>query len=432
MIRNDVNANLRDFARTLSPTEDEKNFVQQVYGTLQKLLGSENCIQIGSYPRFTATTPLHDLDILYVLGEWPSDSELGSPDSALNAACTLIRQEYRDLCPDGYTFKAETQNHSVVIEFSGKREISVDVVPCYKYDTNLYGDPRYRVPHVIKEKDRTKRHSQEWDPTNRDQWILSDPRGYITQATEVGANQDFRKAVKIAKHWKRTLRDIDDSLKLKSFHLEQVITQQFQAVEQLDLLQALFDFFIDLPDVIDNSNQIEDRAQIGKYIDDYLKNLSDTQKQKISRARDMVLIRLENIDKFDAEAVFTAKEYFRDPNEQFMFDQNVLMCNDLENDYAKISCSDGLNRFNSRHSKHQKDDELYFNLANGARVGMSYYWKVKNSKTLLPNQRRGEINKDSTTQVPERIEYPGVHYVECFAVNVNSECISRYKHEVEK
>src|SRR5690606_35060704 len=136
------------------------------------------------------------------------------------------------------------------IEYSGPRELSVDVVPCYEFGLNLYDDLMYKVPQIIKQKDRAKRRVQTWDPMDRNQWILSDPRGYIKQAQVVGVNQDFRKAVKIVKYWKRTLREVDDDLKLKSFHLEQVITIQFQDNPELDLLNAVFNFFVDLPVII--------------------------------------------------------------------------------------------------------------------------------------------------------------------------------------
>lgn len=436
MIRNDVNAKLRDFARTLSPTQLEKNFVRKVYGSLQETLGESNCIQIGSYPRFTATTPMHDLDILYTLGDWPQKGDLQDPDALLDAVCTLIRQNYQEFCPEGYSFTVTAQNHSVVIEFSGAREISVDVVPCYSYGTNSYNQPTYKVPHVIKEKDRSKRHKQEWDPTDKSQWILSDPRGYISQATEVGKNQDFRKSVKIIKHWKRTLRDIDDSLKLKSFHLEQVLTQNFQDNPDLDLLKAVFDFFIELPDIIDNPNQIEDRAQSGKYIDDYLSDLSDMQKQKIRRSRDMVLVRLEEVDKLRAEEVFTASEYYRDPKEQFMFDEGYLMT--VDNDHSFDISYDEQDQYENRRrrrarlkNKLPKKKSLYFKIIDGMEDNLTYFWKVQNSKSLTGrSQRRGEITEGHTANNPETTEYTGEHYVECYGVNALGECIRRARCEV--
>ncbi len=436
MIRSSVNNKLRNFARTLSPTEIEKGFVKKVYSSLQKMLGEEGCIQIGSYPRYTATTPMHDLDILYVIGNWQENGSLTDPDALLNDVCKLIRHNYQDFCPDGYIFTAEVQNHSVVIEFSGARSLSVDVVPCYSWSRNNYGQPMYKVPHVIKERDRSKRRVHSWDPTDRNQWISSDPRGYISQAQEVGNNQDFRKAVKIVKHWKRTLRELDDSLKLKSFHLEQVITRQFQVDQSIDLIGAIFNFFMELPDLIENPNTIEDRAQPGKYIDDYLQGFTVSQKSRIVRARDMILIKLERIDNLSAEEIFTAGEYFRDPKEQFIFDRGHLSVVDTEHpfDISYDELDQHENRAARRARKKNKlpkKKNLYFKVIDGVENDLKYFWKVQNSKVLADrSKRRGEITPDQTKNNPENTEYAGEHFVECFGVNILGECVRRARCEV--
>lgn len=436
MIRSSVNSKLRTFARTLSPTTIEQGFVTKVYGSLQELLGEASCIQIGSYPRYTATTPMHDLDILFVIGAWTKESSLQDPDAILNDVCELVRQNYSKLCPSGYTFTAQTQNHSVVIEFSGAQNFSVDVVPCYTWSKNSYNQPMYKVPHVIKEKDRTKRRTQPWDPADRSQWISSDPRGYINQAQDVGKNQDFRKAVKIVKHWKHTLRELDDSLKLKSFHLEQVVTQQFQANQNLDLIGAIFDFFIGLPGIIDNPNTIEDRAQSGKYIDDYLENFSDSQKQRIKKTRDMVLIRLEKIDGLSAKEIFTADEYHRDPDEQFIFDEGYLSAIDVN--HAFDISYDEQDQYENRTMRRARQKlrlpkrrHLFFKVIDGIEDDLTYFWKVQNSK-LLPDksERRGEITRNQTKNNPENTEYSGEHYVECFGVNSAGECVRYARCEV--
>jgi hypothetical protein len=436
MIRSSVNSKLRSLAQTLSPTIVEQKFVTKVYGSLQKMFGEANCIQIGSYPRYTATTPMHDLDVLYVIGSWPDSGDLKDPDALLNDVCALIRQNYKDFCPDGYNFTAEVQNHSVVIEFSGTRDLSVDVVPCYSWSTNLYGQPMYKVPHVIKEKDRAKRLAHSWNPVDRSQWIASDPRGYIRQAQEVGENQDFRKAVKIVKHWKRTLRELDDSLKLKSFHLEQVITQQFQSDSDLDLLEAVFDFFIELPDLIENPDVIEDRAQSGKYIDDYLRGFTTSQKDRIRRARDMVLIRLEKIDDLSVENIFDAGEYFRDPKEQFIFDKGHLSVVDANHSFdisydEQDQYENRIARRARKKNRLPKKKNLYFRIIDGLESDVKYFWKVQNSKALTDrSKRRGEITPDQTKNDPENTEYAGEHFVECFGVNILGECVRHARCEV--
>ena len=66
MKKDKFNAKFREYARTLSPQQSERDFIGKIYQSFNDLLGVNNCIQIGSYPRFTAITPVHDLDILYV------------------------------------------------------------------------------------------------------------------------------------------------------------------------------------------------------------------------------------------------------------------------------------------------------------------------------------------------------------------------------
>ncbi len=67
MQKDELNAALRQFVKDkLTPTQEDRDFVSTVYDSFRQLL-NDACIQIGSYPRFTAIRPLHDLDILYRL-----------------------------------------------------------------------------------------------------------------------------------------------------------------------------------------------------------------------------------------------------------------------------------------------------------------------------------------------------------------------------
>ena len=63
------NTKFREYAKTLSPNPDEQKLVDGIYQSFNELFGINNCIQIGSYPRHTSITPIHDLDILYILGD---------------------------------------------------------------------------------------------------------------------------------------------------------------------------------------------------------------------------------------------------------------------------------------------------------------------------------------------------------------------------
>jgi hypothetical protein len=431
MLRSEINSKLRNFARTLSPTDKEQKEINKIYASLCELLGDPNCIQIGSYPRFTAITPMHDLDIIYCLGEW--DESHHEPEHALAQLLKNIRSNYKN--PAQYSLSTDIQNHSVVLVFKdGDKEIfSIDVVPCYSFSQNEFGDPMYMVPEVIKEKKHEERRKKSWDPKDSRQWIKSDPRGYISQATAIGSNSDFRKAVKIAKFWKTSLREnIDDNLKLKSFHIEQVITNYFKEDTGLDLMGGIFKFFYELPDILDHPNAIEDRAQEGKYIDDYLRDLTQEQKQRTKLARDNVLALLEDIEENSSIInIFTAKEHKRSPDEKFIFDHGILMCHDPNSTLAEIRCDDYASRSKLRGSRHSPNDEkLYFKLRQGTRSGYQYYWKVKNSTLLHPSKHRGDITLNQTRNYPETTKYIGLHFVECYAVNTQGECESRHQYDV--
>lgn len=435
MIRSEVNNKLREFARSLSPTERERETVSKVYSSLQEILGKNKCIQIGSYPRYTAITPIHDLDILYVIGEWSDNNDLQDPEYALDEVKELVRSSYANYCPNGYSYRVDVQNHSVVIELKGEAEFSVDIVPCYEWSKNEYDDHMYKVPEVIKVKDHSERKNTYWNPTDKSSWISSDPRGYIKQAQEVGSNGDFRKTVKIVKYWKQTLRNIDNNLKLKSFHLEQVITRQFLENPEEDLIGALFYFFTEISNIVDHPDCIEDRAQRGKYINDYLKTITDRQKSIIKKTKDMVLVRLESIDDYEAEYIFKTQEYNRDPSENFIFDFGYLSVVDLSHQFD-ISY-DQQDKFENRRQRRArmrkgipKQKELYFKIIDGFEKELEYYWKVQNSKKLDKDKRRGEITKGQTRNNPEHTEYTGEHYVECFGVNNSGECVRRARCEV--
>lgn len=125
-------------------------------------------------------------------------------------------------------------------------------------------------------------------------WIKSDPRGYIEMARQVNlVNNDFRKSAKFVKAWKCACKELDDTFKLKSFHMEQIITTYFRGDLQLEIYDAVLQFFRDLPKLIARA-QIPDRANLSKNIDEYVEHLTDSEKRLIIDARDVFLFKLES------------------------------------------------------------------------------------------------------------------------------------------
>lgn len=59
---------LRKYVQShLTPTEEERNLISAIYAAICSVLGKNKCLQIGSYPRYTAIRPPHDLDVLFIL-----------------------------------------------------------------------------------------------------------------------------------------------------------------------------------------------------------------------------------------------------------------------------------------------------------------------------------------------------------------------------
>ncbi len=227
--------------------------------------------------------------------------------------------------------------------------------------------------------------------------------------------------------WKHHLKKADEDLKLKSFHLEQVITIMFQDDPLLDIFDALFNFFVDLPSIISTPNQIPDRANPNKFIDDYLVDLTGSQKNKIIAARDNVLIALENIKpSTDISEILEPNFKTRNHDEKFMFDHRIPVHIDHNNRRLAIHYDEATpNRFERRLAdrKHQPiGNKLYFKIIDGFDEAMTYFWKVKNSDSLDADKRRGEITKGGTKNHPETTAWPGEHYVECYAVNEEGVC----------
>lgn len=437
MKRTELNEKLREHARKLSPTVKERTLISSVYGSFNDLLGNTSCIQIGSYPRQTAITPIHDLDILYVVGDWHEDWPINSftPSEVIADLKSRIEKDFE--CPAScQVLGVDAQTHSVSVTLKcNDLEFSIDVVPAYSIGTNEFGDPTYYVPEVMKKRahsDRTSFYEQKYSAHESVGWIDSDPRGYISAASRVGQNPDFRKAVKLIKRWKSNLENQDGQLKLKSFHIEQVVTEMFFANPDLQLFDAVFGFFVDLPDTVLVANQIEDRASTGVYIDDYIVKFTVAQIEKIKQARDGFLIKLEEFDSDDSVEGLLSIHFRKRKGvaEEYLFDQGIPIL--LEPGYGQFDINADITDKQGGFVRALVrvgliDSGRYLKFKHTAIDGCEYKWKVKNDDNC--DHPRGEITNDHTLNVPENTKYVGRHYVECYVIR-DRVCVAKARHNV--
>lgn len=305
-----INDALRRFVQTyLTPTEEQRKLVSAIYEAVCSVLGRHRCRQIGSYPRYTAIRPPHDLDVLYEAGGWSGEE----PDAAQILAEIEGRLKSDLVVPAGFAFTVALQTHSITISFTqnGEEIFAVDVVPGWTTGIkNEFDDDIYRVPEILLKghKRRLKMYKRLAEKGGRMGYILSDPKGYISVAAAINDdNPDFRKSVKMPKKWSSLMKEITDEFKMKSFHIEQIITLYFKENPTLEILEAVTKFFVELPEWISHS-QIPDRADSSRNIDAYVDELTAGQKAVILDARDTFLERLRAFDgSQDAQILFEPK-----------------------------------------------------------------------------------------------------------------------------
>ena len=273
-------------------------------------------------------------------------------------------------------------------------------------------------------------------------WIHTDPRGYIEAAKRINqGNSDFRKTVKLVKAWKNSCKEKDSDFKLKSFHIEQVITRDFQRNGKRDIFSGVFEFFVNIPKVI-STPQVRDRADQGKFIDEYLKGLSKDQKNKIVQARDGFLKKLEEfsetdsvdelIDAYFYQRVRQSNEEGEKGLEQFLFDYKTPICTDDNLDfvidgYITSGYGEKYGWLSDANDKVRKEMEIDFQIRKDVRHKDYTMWKVRNSNDSP--QPRGEITKHQTPNDPETTQYDGTHYVECYAI-LNGVCVAKSRQYV--
>lgn len=263
-------------------------------------------------------------------------------------------------------------------------------------------------------------------------WIPSDPRGYNRAATEMNAiNEDFRRATKFLKGWRAFQKSQDEDFKLKSFHLEQLVFRHFADNPAEDIYGAVFDVMRQLDRRI-YQPQISDLADAARFIDEYLRELTITQRQKILAARDGFMIALEDLEEHETpRKIIEAQPRIRaDKSEQYLFDQGIPIL--TEYDLGVVgNVRERTGGFRAyildRLGRIDVDRQIDFERDREVPSTDIYKWKVKNDDNT--SQPRGEITDHHTLRQPEHTKYRGNHYVECFAIR-DGVCIARSRQNV--
>jgi len=295
-----------------SPTDEEMSYISEQYKQLQAILVGVDIFQTGSYARLTAITPVNDLDVIWVIPEQEVKKLLGGETinkviqaeeidvhDIINDLANKLKGEYKKI---GEQVAIKPQTHSVGIYFGADDEFSIDVVPAIELPgkNEDFKLSFYKVPNILKftHKTRQKKYASGENIT----WIKSDPRGYKKQAQALEENTDgsFRKTVKLIKKWRQGCKMKTSNFKLKSFHLEMIITNYLLENSDAGIYKCLVWFYGELPTFLIRA-QINDRADSKRYIDEYVTNLTEQQKVAIRSYKDKAIEAVGKISQANSE-----------------------------------------------------------------------------------------------------------------------------------
>ena len=258
-----------------SPTQDERTYISGKYQALQ-LISGESVFQSGSYGRFTAIHPVHDLDVIYVCTDPLLESQ---PLQFMKKVKRLIDQAGLA----GVT-SVDVQTHSVTVNFGdASAPFSIDIVPALELnELNEFGQPLYRVPEILTMSRLHREQRYKSAASDPIKWVKSDPRGYLQAASDLNAvNDNFRHTVKLVKAWRHAAKTAyGNAFKLKSFHIELIVTDYFVRNRNALTADALVGSLGDIGNSL-RAPSIRDRANHDIFVDQYIADLSQQEKELI-------------------------------------------------------------------------------------------------------------------------------------------------------
>lgn len=458
MIDNNLEPLVANYAKVhLSPTERERGTIAARYEQLQEFLGGRT-FQSGSYARFTSTTPVNDLDVIYVLpDELPKQVRAGqvAVDPAkldirniVDSLANQLRRHY------GSTARVEAQPHSVGIFFGQEHEFSIDVVPAAPADGDMFW-----IPEVARRSITARRGLyRSWEAQARTQsppgpnWIKSHPKGYIEQASKLDASTEgkFRKAAKVLKRWRWSRKRANDAFRLKSFHLELAVTRYFLRNQNARCIEAIRGVVGELEQLI-ATPQFPDLADEAQFVDQYVTTLTDADRELLQREFGQAQYRWAEVERAktamevrQALGAFVgstaslapgaggstqkviaaaAPEGDREGPEEFLSDYGIPYRPRYRVKIDATVTRDGFRPFNLLARAFPLLGKLrqleFFIVSCDVPEPYEVRWKVKNTgaEATRRDALRGQIHMDKGHhRRKESTLYWGNHYVECYAI----------------
>ncbi len=280
------------FMKRLELTESEREKVSRQQEELRrrlrdKLTGIVRDVLVGSYARKTAIRPLNDVDLFLELDPEVHGARRGrEPQLLLEDVQRALRACYPTTVASGPATRI--QGRSVNIEFTSTG-IGYDVIPAFRVRTpggSALAD-HYEIPN-----------------RSRRDWIKTNPEvhGQLVIAANARADGMLNRLIKAAKNWNRTHASSAGDKPLRSFHLEVMACEAFQAKPR-DERRGLYELFAFLSSRI--SAACPDPARLGPDLDaDLTPSERRRAQEKLQEAAQITLRALHHEDRGQDEEAY--------------------------------------------------------------------------------------------------------------------------------
>ncbi len=288
----------------IKPKKEENESIAKYYKEINDLL--ENywyyCFISWSYSRWTAISPVNDLDII---------CESDNQDIVDFMNWDKWKWLHKILSEKYWEDNVDFQSSSIGISFwDNDDDFWIDLVIAKKLDNeiNEFWDNLYLVPSVFY---NTRKQRREIYKSIKEKWwqidlIKSDPKWYKQELKNIkDINDNIIYATRFLKSWKRIIKKenyLENEKFLKSFHIEENIKKSIKNKMNSDLLSLLKASIMNFDLIKAN---IPDRADNSIMIDSYI-DREDFDKIKALQQLSILINNLNKLNEYNFEEIMNA------------------------------------------------------------------------------------------------------------------------------
>ena len=418
-----------DFLKDIEPSQSTVDYISSVQDNLRSYLLNHSIYKSvitdtflsGSYAKHTSIRPAanskkRDVDIVVVTNYTRDKNSI----EVLKELCNVLKEK------ELYN-TAKVQSHSVSVELSN---ISIDVVPVIEHEflENIY--------YIGSSKSNF--------------WRITDPKGHISWSTEVNKNNQkkYKPLVKIFKWWRNTNCPTTKKYP-KGITLEKIIADNLGdpslSIEDflIDTMQNIVNSYIYNCTLVKTMPYISDpskRISGGNLLEGYL---FEDFKAFIEKLKEHIELLNENGTTNETWKSILGKQFPGDSNNTIDYSSYLSVAHrkplpwPMRRSGAAFitavvqDCNNSFTNYENNSYEIGKKCEIVYTAHYNSHKSHRVVWQIVNTGIEARNSfclRGGfETSNDGKYKRRETTQYTGKHYVQCFIIDDNNQCVAKSK-----